>query len=134
MGTPLMMLRAFCAYGLVRMQDVCNLSLRLGVPGAPAKWDDTFKDLLFSREGDQDPRDHYAGTMQMGIEGRYAQNEWLTPEWVETVPKPDDQFDLEWYMRQHVATLVLAQEQRAMVLAAVQSLFNQPIVTGAMEK
>jgi len=118
---PVMILRAFCAYNVLSLQQVITMTLRIGFHGSPEKWDDMLRRKCFGWDG----HDNSDGAND--CKATYGQNLWeADPEWVQARPKPDPNFDLAHAIGDSVSALVLPADRVAPASAAAATLFDQP--------
>jgi len=91
---PLMILRVLCAHGVLVMQQVTAMAFRVGFPDTPHMWDESLRKTLMCRPGQQQELDSERAGEESCILGTYGVNTWEDPQWRESVPKPDPDFEV----------------------------------------
>eukprot|EP00930_Biecheleria_cincta_P039787 TRINITY_DN27318_c0_g1_i1.p1 TRINITY_DN27318_c0_g1~~TRINITY_DN27318_c0_g1_i1.p1 ORF type:complete len:893 (-),score=179.64 TRINITY_DN27318_c0_g1_i1:51-2729(-) len=123
---PLVLIRCFCAYGLLSDEEVLSFAVSLGpeaLPGGDAgRWDEELHSKLrfntYGESVDQPDAD--------GIE--WGKNIWEDPEEVDKLPKPERRRETDWarMARTSAAQMQIAPSQSVMAGAdrAVKTLFD----------
>jgi len=91
--SPLMILRAFLSWEVVKVQDVLPMVFRLGCDSTLERWDELLKLTWLCRQGCQGSLEAYEALDPIGmgliLDGPYGQNLWKDEEWVSQIPRPD---------------------------------------------
>ena len=123
---PLVLIRCFCAYGLLSDQEVLSFAVSLGPDALPGgeggRWDEELHSKLrFSTyEESSDVQD--ADTIEWG------KNIWENPEEVDKLPKPERRRNIDWakMARETAARMKIAPSENVLASAgrAVKTLFD----------
>lgn len=123
---PLVLIRCFCAYGLLSDQEVLSFAVHLGPEALPGgeggRWDEELHaKLRFSTHGKS--ADHQdADSIEWG------KNIWENPEEIEKLPKPERTRDADWarMARTTAARMKVAPPESVLAGAdrAVKTLFD----------
>lgn len=120
--SPVMVLRALCAHGIVTLPQVASMGLRVGFASAPETWDDILRRTTLS--ADPTAEHEHEFSEQSGLPGPYGEDLWGDAQWVEGVPRPDHNFDIAAHLRRQLGAMVLPPEHAQGAEAALRGLFE----------
>ena len=120
---PLMILRALARFGILKVNDLLDMTFQLGYKDATVDWDRVLHDIWMCSPDRRAPAEACAALDDEHVlDGKYGENEWENSTWVGSIPRPDQDFSIRSAFPPYLDSIRLSAEYQSPVIDALNQL------------